>query len=83
MELVEEQVAQDPIVQFGRWLRYAEEVGELQPYAMALATVGEDGRPSARFIMLRQIDSRGFVFHTNYNSRKARELAERPWGSLQ
>lgn len=82
MELVEERVPQDPVVQFERWLRYAEEVGEFQPYAMALATVSEDGRPSARFIMLRLIDSRGFVFYTNYNSRKARELAQRPWGSL-
>ena len=79
MELVEERMAQNPVDQFERWLRNAEEVGEFQPRAMALATVGEDGRPSVRFIMLRQIDSHGLVFYTNYNSRKARELAKSQW----
>ena len=82
MELVEERMAQNPVDQFERWLRNAEEVGEFQPRAMALATVGEDGRPSVRFIMLRQIDSHGLVFYTNYNSRKARELAKSQWGCL-
>ena len=82
MELVEESAPQDPLQQFGRWRRHAEEAGELLPDAMALATAGMDGRPSARFVMLRGLDDHGFVFYTNYNSRKALELEESRWGSL-
>ena len=82
MELVEESSPQDPLQQFDLWRRNAEEAGELLPDAMALATASADGRPSARFVMLRSLDERGFVFYTNYNSRKALELSENRWGSL-
>ena len=78
MELVEEHVAEDPVHQFDRWRRDAHELGELQPDAMTLATADKDGRPSARLVILRCVDDRGFVFYTNYNSRKGRELAEKP-----
>ena len=82
MELLEESAPQDPLQQFERWRRHAEEQGELQPSAMTLATAGADGRPSARIVMLRGFDERGFVFYTNYNSRKAVELGENPWAGL-
>ena len=82
MELSEQRAAEDPIKHFERWRREAQEAGEIQPDAMALATSGKDGHPSARFVMLRGLDQRGFVFYTNYSSRKAKELAEVPWGSL-
>ena len=49
-----------------------------EPNAMTLATVGADGSPSARIVLLKDFDERGFTFHTNYNSRKGRELAENP-----
>ena len=82
MELVEESAPQDPLQQFERWRRHAEEEGELQPDAMAMATAGLDGRPSARFVMLRGLDECGFIFYTNYDSKKALELGENPWGSI-
>ena len=82
MELVEEDAATDPIQQFKSWRQEAHDTGEAQPDSMALATVGKDCRPSARFVMLRAVETEGFVFYTNYSSRKARELADNPWASL-
>ena len=82
MELVEEDATTDPIQQFKSWRQEAHETGEAQPDSMALATVGKDCRPSARFVMLRAVETEGFVFYTNYSSRKAQELADNPWASL-
>ena len=65
----------DPITQFGRWLHDAR-ASCPQPDAMTLATTGADGRPSARVVLLRSHDERGFVFFTNRDSRKGRELHE-------
>jgi pyridoxamine 5'-phosphate oxidase len=86
-----EGIAPDPFTQFGEWFGEAlrsEEVAE--PHAMTVASVGADGRPSARIVLLRGWDRRGFVFYTNYESRKAAELAVHPcaalvfwWGPLQ
>ncbi len=74
--LAEAGVAPEPFAQFSRWLDDAVARDDiLEPNAMALATVGEDGRPSARMLLLRGLDERGFVFFTNYESRKANELA--------
>jgi pyridoxamine 5'-phosphate oxidase len=53
-----------------------------EPNGMTLATVGADGRPSARIVLLRQLDARGFCFFTNYESRKGQELAANPWAAL-
>jgi len=64
----------DPIALFQDWLEAAHHVGLPEPSAAALATVGADGQPSARMILLRGIDERGFVFFTNLMSRKGREL---------
>ena len=71
----------NPFRQFDRWFA---QVRELEPDAteMALATATRDGRPSVRTVLLKGLDDRGFVFYTNYNSRKARELAQTGRGSL-
>jgi len=66
----------DPIEQFGAWFTHAQEAGVHQPEAVALATVGAEGQPAVRLVLLRGFDDRGFVFFTNYASRKGRELAE-------
>jgi pyridoxamine 5'-phosphate oxidase len=68
----------DPIVAFDGWYRLAGEVGEPQPNAMALATATPDGDPSVRMVLLHRVDGRGFVFFTNYESDKARDLADNP-----
>ncbi len=68
----------DPIVQFRAWLDEAVASGEPMAEAMALATSTPDGRPSARNVLLRGVDERGFVFYTNHGSRKGRQLAENP-----
>ena len=65
----------DPLVEVRRWYRLAEESGVKQPDAMTLATATLDGVPSARMVLLKGVDDAGFVFYTNYESRKARELA--------
>jgi pyridoxamine 5'-phosphate oxidase len=66
----------DPVKQFGRWFGQAREVAQPEVNACALATVGLDGRPSARTVLLKYFDADGFVFFTNLESRKAREIAE-------
>ncbi len=65
----------DPVAQFRRWFGDALAAQVPEPTAMTLATVGDGGRPSARIVLLKGFDARGFVFYTNYASRKARELA--------
>jgi pyridoxamine 5'-phosphate oxidase len=72
----------DPFVQFRRWLDEAFAGGIENADAAALATAGADGRPSVRFVLCRGADERGFVFYTNVESRKARELAENPEAAL-
>ena len=72
----------DPFGQFRRWLADAERAGIPLPEAMTVATASTDGRPSARMVLLKRFDERGFVFHTGYGSRKARELDENPQAGL-
>ncbi|HEU5433190.1 MAG TPA: pyridoxamine 5'-phosphate oxidase [Thermomicrobiales bacterium] len=72
----------DPIRQFGRWLAEAESAGVLEPTAMILATATPDGAPSARAVLLKGLDERGFVFYSNYESDKGRDLAENPRAAL-
>jgi pyridoxamine 5'-phosphate oxidase len=72
----------DPFVQFQRWYDDAEAHGQLQPDAMVVATSTPGGRPSARMVLLRGVDSRGFCFYTNFASRKGRELAANPHAGL-
>jgi|SRR5215510_6402613 len=71
----------DPFRQFARWFEQVRAL-EVDPTAMALATATRDGRPSVRNVLLKDFDDRGFVFYTNYDSRKARELAENARASL-
>jgi pyridoxamine 5'-phosphate oxidase len=71
----------DPFGQFARWFEQVRGL-ELDPTAMALATATRDGRPSVRNVLLKEFDQRGFVFYTNFESRKARELTETGRASL-
>jgi pyridoxamine 5'-phosphate oxidase len=68
----------DPMIQFRRWIEDAEAEGIHLANAIAVATAGADGRPAVRHVLLRGFDDRGFVFYTNYESRKARHLGENP-----
>ena len=72
----------DPLQQFRRWFRAVERAGVAEPNAMTLATTTPAGRPSARMVLLKGVDPRGFLFFTNYESRKARELASNPHAAL-
>jgi pyridoxamine 5'-phosphate oxidase len=72
----------DPVVQFGRWFAEAERAEEIEPNAMTLATSTPDGRPSARIVLLKGFGPDGFVFFSNYDSRKGEELAANPNAAL-
>jgi pyridoxamine 5'-phosphate oxidase len=72
----------DPIRQFESWFDDAVRAQVLEPSSMSLATVSAQGQPSTRIVMLKGLDARGFVFFTNYASRKGRELAENPRAAL-
>ncbi len=80
--LREADVDPDPIRQFGAWFREAEAAAVPEPYAMTLATADGRGRPSARVVLMRGCDDRGFAFFTNYDSRKGRELVANPFAAL-
>jgi pyridoxamine 5'-phosphate oxidase len=79
--LDERQVDPDPLVQFRAWFARAAEVVRL-PEAAAIATADAAGRPSVRMVLVKAWDARGFVFHTDYEGRKGRELAANPHGAL-
>jgi pyridoxamine 5'-phosphate oxidase len=80
--LDEADLAADPIVQFERWLTEVVELGVPEPNAMVLSTADAEGRPSSRHVLLKGIGADGFVFYTNYGSRKGREAQENPKASL-
>jgi pyridoxamine 5'-phosphate oxidase len=80
--LDESRVDRDPIRQFAAWYDAAVAAGILEPEAMTLSTATPDGRPSARIVLLRGFDPRGFCFFTNYESRKGRELEANPHAAL-
>jgi pyridoxamine 5'-phosphate oxidase len=88
--LDEANVSPDPVAEFDRWFSQAQEAKVLEPNAMALATSTRDGTPSVRMVLLKGYDERGFVFFTDYRSRKATELDGNPraalafyWGELE
>ena len=81
-ELDETHAAADPIEQFSRWWEEARRCEIADVNAMTLATASAASRPSARTVLLKDFDSRGFVFYTNYDSRKGRELAANPQAAL-
>ncbi|TGN39368.1 pyridoxamine 5'-phosphate oxidase [Marinobacter confluentis] len=72
----------NPVRQFEHWFEDARAAGILEPNAMSLATAGDDGLPDIRTVLLKYFDNAGFVFYTNYGSRKARELAANPRAAL-
>ena len=74
---------EDPLRQFEQWLGEALDARLPEPNAMTLATVGADGRPSTRIVLIKGCDERGLAWYTNYDSRKGRELAHNPHAALQ
>ena len=88
--LVESEMNPDPVAQFESWFEQARSANLLEPNAMTLATSTGKGDPSARIVLLKGLSAEGFVFYTNYESQKGRELEENPraallfyWGSLE
>lgn len=80
--LTERDLARDPFRQFDKWFQEAEAAKIVEPNAMTLATTSREGRPSARTVLLKGVDGRGFVFFSNYESRKGRELEANPHATL-
>lgn len=80
--LTRENLDPDPVAQFRQWFQQAVDAKLLEPNAMTLATCGADGIPGARTVLLKAFDDRGFVFFTNYSSRKASQIAENPQATL-
>jgi pyridoxamine 5'-phosphate oxidase len=78
----EEDLDPDPVAQFERWFGEARAAGAFQPEAAAVATATPDGAPSVRMVLVKQADRSGFVFYTNYESRKGRELGANPRAAL-
>lgn len=81
-ELLEANSPADPFVLFDEWFEAAKASGCPEPNAMVVATVTERGTPAARVVLLKQVSARGFVFYTNYDSRKGQELAARPHAAV-
>ena len=75
-------INRNPFRQFDTWFKQAVDAQLPEPNTMTLATVDSRGRPSARIVLIKGVDERGFVFFTNYESRKGRELAANPYASL-
>ncbi len=82
VELNEQDVDPDPLRQFAVWFGEAERAGVQEPEAAAVASAGSDGSPSVRMVLVKRADERGFVFFTNYESRKGRELSANPRAAL-
>ena len=82
-QLEESHASTEPLRQFEQWFDEAVRAGVAEPNAMTLATVGADGRPSTRIVLIKGFDARGLVWYTNYHSRKGQELAIHPMAALQ
>jgi pyridoxamine 5'-phosphate oxidase len=80
--LDEGDVDDDPILQFTRWFEEALKAEVREPNAMGLSTVGEDGRPTSRIVLVKQFDARGFTWYTNYDSQKGKQVASKPFAAL-
>lgn len=81
-ELTEEKISPNPFEQFGWWFDDATNAEVIEPNAMVLSTATTDGRPSSRMLLLKAFDENGFVFYTNYHSRKGREITENPYACI-
>ncbi|MGH9420646.1 MAG: pyridoxamine 5'-phosphate oxidase [Thermoanaerobaculia bacterium] len=80
--LLETDLDPDPFVQFGRWFDTAKDAGISMPEAMTVATSALDGEVAARICLLKEFDHRGFVFYTNYNSQKGKQIHDNPRAAL-
>jgi pyridoxamine 5'-phosphate oxidase len=80
--LLIEELESDPIVQFEKWFREAWDENYPMPHAMSLATASAEGLPTVRTVLLKRYDPRGFVFFTNYGSRKAKQISKNPQAAL-
>jgi pyridoxamine 5'-phosphate oxidase len=80
--LLESSASLDPFEQFRHWFTEAVSSEILEPNAMTLATINEEGKPSARIVLLKNLDDQGFTFFTNYDSNKGKNLEKNPWVSL-
>lgn len=80
--LNEKDLPDDPFILFHRWMKEVLEAGIEEPTAMAISTVSGDGRPSSRMVLLKDLDDKGFVFFTHYNSRKGLEIAQNPYAAI-
>jgi pyridoxamine 5'-phosphate oxidase len=81
-ELTEDRISPNPYEQFGWWFEDVTKSGIIEPNAMVLATANKSGKPSARMVLLKSFDENGFVFYTNYHSRKGRDITENNNGAL-
>ena len=82
MSLDESMVDENPVKQFEKWFCEAVDAKVQEPNAMVISTVNSENRPSSRIVLLRNFDEKGFVFYTNYNSRKGKEIENNPYASL-
>lgn len=80
--LSEEDTLDEPVAQFGKWFDEAMKAQVNEPNAMTVATVGNDGKPAARIVLIKQFDARGFTWYTNYQSQKGQQLAQNPHAAL-
>ena len=81
-ELTEEKISPNPYEQFGWWFEDVTNAEMVEPNAMVLATASKSGKPSARMVLLKSFDENGFIFYTNYHSRKGKDIAENNQASL-
>ncbi len=82
MPLLEEHAKPDPLLQFSQWFEQAVSAGLPEPNAMTLATISQRGTPTARVVLLKELDKKGFIFYTNYASNKGKELLNHPHAAL-
>ncbi|HJY24734.1 MAG TPA: pyridoxamine 5'-phosphate oxidase [Actinomycetes bacterium] len=80
--LSEADLAPDPVSQFIVWFAEVRDAGIVEPNALVLGTAGSDARPTARTVLLKDVDERGFTVYTNYSSRKGHDIAANPWVSM-
>ncbi len=81
-ELSKKDLNKNPIKEFEKWFKRAVKTEQYEPNAMAMATSSSNGRPSVRYVLLKNFDPNGFVFYTHYESRKSEEINENPYGSF-
>jgi pyridoxamine 5'-phosphate oxidase len=83
MDILDERsIEKNPLDQFSKWYKAVQSAGFIHPDSVVLATSTKDGKPSARVVLLKGFDERGFIFFTNYNSRKGKELKENPFACM-